>query len=346
MYIVWSVAVDLAVVVAVAMFRRSSGADPAQMHAVLWTFAIFFIHLAPKLIYLVLSWLDYPLRWITGRRARVFGITAAILAACVFCMMVWGVTGGRSKIRVTRIELTSPVLPEAFDGLRIVEFADLHLGNLVNKERFVNRMVDSINALRPDIVVQCGDIVNIHSGELDDATMRILSRIKARYGVYSVLGNHDLGFYIPDTTKISPQGSILDLFEKQRRLGWHLLHNQTEYIVNDNDSIAISGINFPSNDHTHNALYETYAGADLDYCYIGVPDSLYNVMLSHTPRLWDEILACGNPDLTLSGHVHAMQMKLGIGRCVWSPAEFMYPEWSGLYERDGKYLYVNDGMGY
>ncbi len=347
-YVVYAVAADLVIVAAVLLYRASyTSGEPGYIHAVGWCFALFFTNLVPKAIYLLLSLPDYLSRWISHRHVRVFGYIASALGIWLFGAMVWGMSVGRGRIEVKRIELTSEKLPAAFDGLRVVEFADLHLGNLVNRDKFLNRMVDSINSLRPDIVIQCGDIVNIESGELDRAAMEILSRIESRYGVYSVLGNHDIAFYISDTVRTPPAESIRDLIVKQTALGWHLLMDRTEYVVDGNDSIAISGVNFPAGDTSHNGLRDSFAGTNLDACYAQVPDSLYNIVLSHTPKLWDEILGCGgSADLVLSGHVHAMQMKFGIGRHVWSPAEFMYPQWSGLYERGGKYLYVNDGAGY
>ncbi len=342
-YIVLSVLVDCAVLAAILAFRL--GARP-PMFLILCVTGVFFLNLVPKVAYTVLSLLDYPVRWAGRKRFRLFGIIGTLVAVYVFGLVAWGLTRGRSDIRVTRVELASDRLPESFDGLRIVEFADLHMGNLVNRDRYMRRIVDTINALNPDIVVQCGDIVNIESGEMDERAMQILGGIRSRYGVYSVLGNHDLTFYIRDTVRVSPAASMIGLYAKQAALGWHLLVNRTEYIHNGTDSIAIAGVNFPAGDASHNGLQETFAGADIKACYAGVPDSTYMIMLSHTPALWDEILECGQADLTLSGHVHAMQVKLGWGRHVWSPARKMYTRWSGLYEQDGRYLYVNDGVGY
>jgi predicted MPP superfamily phosphohydrolase len=345
-YIVWAVVVDMGVVAALMLFRSAEGGAGWAMHGAMWTIALFFIHLAPRLVYFVVSVLNYPVGWIAGRKVRGFSAAAFVLAVCTLGVMIWSATAGRSLIKVKEIEIASPHLPAAFDGMRVVQFNDLHLGNLSCRDRFIERMVAKINSLQADMVVQCGDLVNIHSGELDAGAMAILSCIEAREGVYAAVGNHDLGFYIHDTVKVSPSVSVLELFDKQREMGWRVLKNSTEYIVRGEDSIAVSGVNYPLNDHTLNAHREVFAGSDLKQCFKSLPDSVFNIMLSHTPRLWDEIIAEGGADLTLSGHVHAMQMKLGFGKYVFSPARLMYKYWSGLYEREGNALYINDGMGY
>ncbi len=345
-FIAWSVAVDLATVLATVYFRRVETEAPAWLvHSMLWVLALFFATFVPKLAYFIFSIPRYFLRRRGGRQYVFFRWLSAAAAAYMLTVTVWGMTLGRSRIQVKRIEIASDRLPASFDSLKVVLFNDLHTGNLINRDRFLSRLVDSINSLHPDIVMQGGDVVNVVASELDSAAISILSRIESRYGVYSVPGNHDLGFYIADTIKLDPAVNLAELLGKQEQMGWKTLWNKTEYITAGSDSIAVSGLNYPSKDGGHTALVERYAGCDYSD-YAAVPDGIFNIMLSHTPSIWDEILDKGMADLTLSGHVHAMQMKFGVGRFKWSPAWLKYRRWSGLYEERDRHLYINDGAGY
>ncbi len=335
----------VALVAGLFLFSRVDSGG-AGVRLAIWCIGLFFITAFPALVFAIISLLDYPARWIAKRDVSVFTYVALAAGAYVLGTMLWGATAGRDSLRVERVEISSPRLPASFDGLRVAVFADVHMGNLMHRHHMLRRIVAKINGLEPDMVAQCGDLVNIQSGELDPWSIEILSGIRARYGVWSVLGNHDIGFYIRDTTKISPRASIADLAAKTERMGWRLLRNQTGYFSNGIDSIAVSGVNYPADGKYLNSVSEGYAGADLQVCYDSVPRGMFNIMLSHTPALWADILDCSQADLTLSGHVHAMQMKFGWGRNKFSPAQMLYPEWSGLYERDTKYLYINDGIGY
>ena len=206
-------------------------------------------------------------------------------------------------------------------------------------------MVALINREHPDMVVNAGDLVNIDSHELDDRVMSILSTLHGRDGVYSVLGNHDLGFYMRPKENFTPRQSVEELLAKQRAMGWKPLVNESAPIRRGADSILVTGVNFPETGTNH-GRDTGMAGCDMQEVFRNVPPDTYNLLLAHTPEQWDEARSAGDPDLTLSGHVHAMQFKLTLGPWSWSPAKFLYERWSGLYSENGKHLYINDGMGY
>src|SRR5699024_6105308 len=130
--------------------------------------------------------------------------------------------------------------PEAFDGLRIAQLTDLHIGTLVDPDREMRALVDSLNALRPDLVIFCGDLVNIRYTELDSTAMRLLGGIRSRYGTFSITGNHDTGNYVRDTLSLPPATNIAALVERQRAMGWRVLDNETVYLRRGDDSIALS----------------------------------------------------------------------------------------------------------
>ena len=343
-YIAYALAVDLIIISALVSYRNSLDREsPHLLHAISWVFFIFFLNALPKLIYAVVSLPDLLTKKITGKPSHLFGYIGTALGVCVFLAMLWGGTVGRSKIKVRQVEITSPRIPVAFDGFRIAQFSDAHVGMLIRSDKILGRMVDTINALKPDIAVNCGDLVNTQAGELTPEIVSTLSGIQAP--VYSVLGNHDLGIYIHDTVKISPSESVNQLLMLQKQMGWTPLVNESRFLTRGADRITISGINFPAN-YKLNGHASSMSGVDLEKTFSGIPDSLYNISISHAPQLWDNLLAAGMSDLTLSGHIHSMQMKFRIGKWAWSPARWMYTRWSGLYEKDGRQLYINDGIGY
>ena len=346
-YLTASIAIDAAIVVALALYRRTSEAESEQfMRLIMWVIWLFFASIVPKIVYSALAWIDYPVSRLRKRPSRIFSRIGLAAATLTLLVLIWGATFGRTHIDVHRIALRSDKLPAAFDGYRIALFTDLHTGTQPRNRRLIRRMVALINREHPDMVVNAGDLVNIDSHELDDRVMSILSTLYGRDGVYSVLGNHDLGFYMRPKENFTPRQRVEELLAKQRAMGWNLLDNESRYVRRGSDSISVTGVNFPIGKKLNGRQNVDFARCDFDAAYRGVPDSLFNLLIAHTPEVWDEALATGRADLTLSGHVHAMQLKIRLGGWAWSPAEWMYDRWSGLYEEDGKYLFVNDGMGY
>ena len=339
------VLIDFAVVVAMLIYKfGAERQSPAMMLAVMWATYLFFLSTGPKLVYALVSLLDYPVRWLTRYRSHIFGYLGTGLGVLLFGVMWYGATTGRRTIRVERVTVCSAKIPVAFDGFRVALFSDVHLGTLRSRSVLVRRMVETINDLNPDLVVNGGDLVNIQASDLTSRFAEQLAEIRSHSGVVSVLGNHDKGFYIFDTVRVSPHQSVEELSRAQRQLGWTLLVDSAAYIVRGRDSIAVAGVDYVRGgygaDDADNRL-----DASLDRACGGIADSTFCLLVSHSPQVWNRAVERGYGDLTLSGHVHAMQMKLRLGQRVWSFAQLLYPEWSGLYERDGRSLYINDGIG-
>lgn len=273
---------------------------------------------------------------------RRAGWAAALLVAA---LLVWGATGGRTRLEVDRMEVRSDRLPAAFDSLRVVQLTDIHIGSLVSPERELGRLVDSVEALRPDLILFCGDLVNIRSTELDAPARRILGRLRAPLGVYSVLGNHDVGTYIKDTVALPSATSRRQLVAAQRGMGWCVLEDSTLWLRRGGDSISLSGITFdPSlRERRHDRRLPL---PRLDRLYRDIPADAWNITLTHLPQYWDAILDSGRGDLTLAGHVHAMQLKVRLFGRSYSPARLLYPRWSGRYDERGRTLSICDGSGY
>lgn len=303
----------------------------ATMMVAMWAFFVYLITVLPRLAFYFF---------------RHFGLhrTGVVVAACTAALLLWGATYGRTNLIVNEVELRSERLPASFDGLRIVQFSDTHIGTLLQPARELQRLADTINALHPDLVIFSGDLVNIRYTELDTQAMRILGGIKAPLGVISNLGNHDIGVYVKDTLELPVEVNTMRLIERQRAMGWRLPDNATEYLVRDGDTITVSGISFDA--AVRKQRHDRTIHVDLTRVYEGVPKHFYNITVSHLPQLWEQVMEQGYGDLTLSGHVHAMQLSLNLGACRLSPARLLYTRWSGLHEQVGRYLYINDGIGY
>ncbi|MBR5820698.1 MAG: metallophosphoesterase [Alistipes sp.] len=274
-------------------------------------------------------------------KLRTVGIALATLGVAA---MLYGALWGRQALRVEEQEICSASLPESFDGYRIAFFSDLHLGALVNTQKEVGQVVQQLNALNPDVVLFGGDLVNIRHSELDAQATQLLQGIHAP--VYAVIGNHDVGTYIGDTISLPAEVSYRRLVEQEEAMGWCILQDSTCYLKRDADSIALSGFTFdPQFKKERHDRILPLTGAEQGYNH--VPTDLFNITMTHIPQHWDEIRALGYGDLTLSGHTHAMQLKLRLGKgrgC--SPARLIYPRWGGRYDEQGSTLYINEGIGY
>lgn len=304
---------------------------PTVMRIFMWITWSWMVLTLPRLTY-------YLLRAIHLRRV---GIVACFLVALA---LIWGAVVGRKALYINEVEICSKRLPEAFDGMRIAHFSDLHLGALVDTRGEVGALVRMINEAKPDLVCFTGDLVNIRHTELDSVAMQLLREIEAP--LYSVLGNHDVGTYIRDSVALPAAVSLKGLIERQEAMGWQLLQDTTIYLRRGADSITLTGLSFDPalRKERHDAVLPLMGG---EAAYRAVPTEPYNITLVHVPQLWQQIIERGYGDLTLAGHTHAMQMKIrcGEGR-GWSPAAWLYKEWSGRYEQQGRTLYINDGIGY
>lgn len=285
--------------------------------------------------------------WVIGRRTghvRAGVAIGGVLAAGLAVVMGLGMTTGLTRFRVERVTVASERLPEVFDGYRVAFFSDVHTGLLAGGDRQLERLVAQLNAVQADLVICGGDLVNNDYRELDSAAVAILSRIEARDGVMGVLGNHDLGIYMRDTVSVSREENIRRIVAAEQAMGWRVLRDSTCCIVRGADTLAVTGLEYPEQlcGRSHERVDETY---DPSATYGDMPSAWYNITVSHAPQTWDALRALGRGDLTLSGHVHSMQMKLRVGRWRWSPAAWLYDRWSGRYDEQGQVLYINDGIG-
>ena len=290
----------------------------------------------PKLIFCIFSAVGHAAAMapaLAGMR-RAADIAGAVLAAAVAAVFVCGFTFGWKHLAVHRTTLRFADLPAAFDGYRIVHFSDLHVGSFGSDTRFVRRLVERINREEPDAVAFTGDIVNSSYEELAPFGS-LLSQIRARDGVYSVIGNHDYSEYNRWPTRDGAARSLAEIERAERFYGWHLLMNESRVVRRGGDSIAFVGVEstgrppFPSR-------------GDLPGAVAALPDGVFKVLLSHDPSHWRaEVLPGSDVDLMLAGHTHAMQFRLW----GFSPSAWTYDEWGGAYDEGGRKLYVSTGAG-
>jgi predicted MPP superfamily phosphohydrolase len=344
-YIMFAVLTDAGVLSIFFLYGRQTGDSSAGMVPVMWIVWVFLLTALPKLLFAVGSLLDWLLSLVFRKRYHLFRWVGVALGSVVVVSMIYGATAERNKLVVNEIEVCSERLPEAFDGYRIAQFSDIHFGTLNRPRRRISELVDTLNSLDADLVVNSGDIVTISYHDFTPEAVRELSRLKARDGIVSVYGNHDLGFYIKDSLSLPPAENVAHLREIFDWLGWRTLCDRTEYVHRGADSIAVSGLNYPA-DGRLNGHNSNLSGVDLAGTFDGVPTDIYSVVVSHAPQMWEQITGEGRGDVTLSGHVHSMQVKIKLFGWKWSPARLLYKEWSGLYENsEKKFLYINDGIG-
>ena len=292
--------------------------------------------------YLILSIprLIFYLFWLPTKKKYWMWIGTGV-ASLVLLTLLYAVFITRTDYQVKNVSITYNNLPAAFDGYKMVFISDIHTGSMIHAEDEIEEIAGIINSIDADLVLFGGDIINVHNSEISQSVLDEFASIKARDGVFMALGNHDTGAYIKNSSKAKREANIAGLVAKMESAGWCVLRDSTVYIHRGNDSIAVTGIDYNEKLLEYKHSMDAIKGVDLNSIYSNVPDSVFNITISHLPQLWHAICDAGYSDLTLSGHIHAMQIKI----CSFSPAQLMYDEWSGLYKRDKGYLYINDGIG-
>ncbi len=291
----------------------------------------------PKFEYAFCSVAGWLVRKLSGFRIRHnYGhhVGAAFVAVSWF-ILIYGTTVGFSKLDVRQVEYYSEELPHRFDGYRIVQFSDAHVGTYLNGRRHIlEKAIDSINAQKADMVVFTGDLQNMRPSEIRPLAP-ILSRLHAKDGVVSILGNHDYAVYVKDDEK-TKEANNRETIDLERQMGWTLLLNEHLTVRRGNDSIVVAGM-----ENDGESMYAPKLG-NVAKTLEGLSGNPFTVMLEHDPTCWRrKILPQSKAQLTLSGHTHAMQFEL-FG---WSPASLIYKEWGGMFYEGSRAINVSTGLG-
>ena len=276
-------------------------------------------------------------------RIKFFSYLALTFSVIPAFSFIYGMIRGAYKYRVHEVKVTSPNLPEAFDGFKIVQLSDIHCGSFISSEPLI-KAFNIVLDQNPDIIFFTGDLVNNESKETD-MHLAAYKMLKAPHGVFSCLGNHDYGDYKQWETPEAKEKNLQDLKDVHRDSGWRLLMNEHVPIEKDGQKIALLGIE----NWGGNLRFPRYG--KLDNAHAGTESYPYKILLSHDPSHWDVQVSqekrYNDIDLTLSGHTHGMQFGIEIpGWIKWSPVKYIYKHWAGLYKQDNQYLYVNRGLGF
>ncbi len=261
------------------------------------------------------------------------------LSGTLYGTLVYGFSN-KYNYHVKKIPLSFSNLPPAFKGLKIAQISDVHSGSFSNKSA-VAKGIDKILSLKPDLILFTGDLVNNHADEMKDY-IDVFQRLKAPLGVYSILGNHDYGDYANWSSNREKKQNLETLKGVHAQMGWRLLLDEHVPIEKNGEQIGLIGV------QNWSALKRFPKYGDLTKAYTGSEAYPFKILMSHDPTHWDAEVRpkFGDIDLTLSGHTHGMQFGVEIPGFRWSPVEYVYRQWAGLYREGKQTLYVNRGYGF
>ncbi|MGR7812492.1 metallophosphoesterase [Lacinutrix undariae] len=274
----------------------------------------------------------------SGRRAFISKIALG-LAAIPFASFIYGIIQGRYNYKVLKYEIAFKDLPDAFDGFTITQISDIHSGSFTNKEK-IQYGVDLINEQQSDVLLFTGDLVNNKADEMED-WIDVFKVLKAPYGKFSVLGNHDYGDYVDWDTPEDKRQNFQAVKDVHPKIGFDLLLNEHRYIEKDGQRMALVGV--------ENWGKGFNQAGDLQKASEHISKEDFKILMSHDPSHWENKVKQDdfNYHLTLSGHTHGLQMGIEIpGIFKWSPSQYIYKQWAGLYNEFGRYVNVNRGFGY
>jgi len=332
-------------------FDRSVGQTPQTM----MTFGLLLLLYVPKLLLTIILFGEDIVRFFAGlfgvitksgsegflpERRKFVSQIALGIAAIPFASFLYGITIGKYNYKVIRQTLFFPDLPDAFDGTTITHISDVHSGSFDDAEK-IQCAIDLINEQNSDMILFTGDIVNTHATEMDPWIETFKRIHNPKFGKYSVLGNHDYGEYInwpSQQDKIQNFENIKAIHDK---IDFKLLLNEHVKIKKDNQELAIVGV--------ENWGRKFGERGDLNLASKGLSKDDFKIVMSHDPSHWDEKIQHDDNHyhLTLSGHTHGLQFGIEIpGWVKWSPVQYVYKQWAGLYENAGRFIYVNRGFGF
>lgn len=273
-------------------------------------------------------------------RLKFFSWLALGFSTVPLLSFMYGIVRGGYKFRVHNVKISNPGIPEAFNGLKIVQLSDMHVGSYTNTDA-LEKVFSIVADLKPDLVFFTGDLVNVQTDETD-GFLQTFQKLKAPMGVYSVLGNHDYGDYREWNSASEKIENLEALKNVHAEAGWRLLMNENLKIEKNGEFIQLLGVeNWGANLH-----FKKYGRMDL--AVKNADENLFTILLSHDPSHWNKEVRIQYPfvDLTLSGHTHGFQFGIEIPGFKWSPVQYVYPQWAGLYQDDKQMLYVNRGLGF
>lgn len=321
----------------ILLFYKTTHAPETNFIFTEWYLWAIFTFIFPANLYVIFYLIDKLIGLIRKKRTRFFRYIGWTLALSIFILMIWGMST-RYKLSVKHVEIVSNELPKAFDGFKIAQISDIHIGSLDRADKYLSRVRDSVNNAHPDMIANTGDLVNNFASE-GKGYAKYFQEMKAPYGKFAVMGNHDYGDYSHWKSPILKEENLNEIEDLYRKFGYVLLQDEHVYLTKDSAKIGIIGAQ--------------YCGPKPFHCYSNFPQAIdtvsttFNILLYHDPSQWrKEVLSHKNIQLMLAGHTHAAQLGIETKHFKFSPSQWVFKEWDGLYQNQNQYLNVNRGIGF
>ena len=351
-YLIISVGVTILFVCGLGSFSHARGMTPYHEYIL----SLFITFLVTKLVFVIVLSLGDLGRFLYGignsvtkhndkstepffpSRRKFISELAILLAAFPFTSFIYAMVRGKYDYKVHRETIYFDGLPEAFDGFTITQISDIHSGSFDNTAA-VQRGIDLANAQKSDLFVFTGDLVNNAAWEIERYIPNF-KQLKAPYGQYSILGNHDYGDYIQWNSEAEKAANLDKLKQHHKELGYRLLLDESVELEKDGQKISLIGV--------QNWGRGFIQIGDLDKALKDVDENAFKILLSHDPTHWEDKVRFNttNIDLTLAGHTHGAQFGVETAGFRWSPVQYKYVDWAGLAHHNNRYLYVNRGFGF
>jgi len=340
-------------------FGYSNSAVESHSYKVPFTVAsIFMIYLSPKLFFIVfhliedISFIGYwgAKKVIESTETTEIYSRSEFLAQSISKLgigiaglqlgaMIYGATKGRFNYDVVYQPIEFDNLPDSFNGVKIVQLSDIHVGSFFDNHKEIEKAINKVNELNPDYILFTGDMVNNYAWELD-GWEEIIGKLKAKHGKFSILGNHDYADYVQWDSEADKVKNLASLKQRQAKMGFRLLLNESVKLERNGEFIELLGL-----ENWGKGRFAKYG--DLVKTMKNSVTNSFKILMSHDPSHWDEqVLEKTDINLALAGHTHGMQYGVKIGSFQFSPVQFRYPRWAGLYTENKQHLYVNRGFGY
>lgn len=296
---------------------------------------------APKVIFILVISFLYFTNFLFSKNESliVIPIVGLLSGLLPFLVILYGIVKAIYRFKVYHHTINSPILPKAFDGLRIVQISDLHLGSFNYAYKKLASAVEKVNALNPDYIFMTGDLVNNYAWELRGWD-KVFNQLKANEGKYAILGNHDYGDYSEWDKPQLKQKNFEEIKHFFTKIDFQLLLNESLTVSRNGEEIALIGV-----ENWGKPPFKQYG--DLQKSLVEVEHIPFKILLSHDPDHWtEEVIDKTDITLTLSGHTHGMQAGFQYKNLQWSPIKYKFEHWAGLYQHNSQFLYVNRGLGW
>jgi len=351
-YLVLTIGVLVLLLAGMSSFRTPKGMTPYHE----WVLSIFIAFLISKIFFVLVLFIGDITRFFYGviryfvkpksktkepffpARRRFVSEIAILVAAVPLSSLFYGILKGKYDFKLHKQTLYFDDLPEAFDGFTITQISDIHSGSFDNTEA-VQRGIEMAKAQKSDLFVFTGDLVNNAAWEIEPYLSHF-SQLKAPYGQFSILGNHDYGDYIQWNSEAEKAANLERLKQHHKTLGYRLLLDENVVLEKDGQKISLIGV--------QNWGRGFIQIGNLDKALVGVPEDAFKILLSHDPTHWEEKVRFHptTVQLTLAGHTHGAQFGVETAGFRWSPVQYRYLDWAGLINEKNRYLYVNRGFGF